>query len=608
MALTKVHSRMVNELPVNVKDFGAVGDGTTDDTAAIKAAVAAAQHDGSPTHYGRSVYFPSGTYLLKETIYSGSSLFIDGDPNAVIKAGSTFVGKTVTDATTSSDIELKAMFAVFEGTTVNTTSGGRVAAEDRPASVFKKITIECNDVAEYGIFVERAPYTRVEANVFNCTKTAIHFGPYSWCCTAIGSKIYGATDIGIYLGDASNGTVVEECAIWGGGSKTTNYGVWSDGNNNGVRISGGFIEKCQYGFIADDKIAGYERHGPHHLTGIDFEAITENAIKVIGDGTGGRSMGPFYVSGCYVDSTEENVYVDQCTVILEACRFRNVAATSGDHIFTSNNGLSRVIARETTGDASGANVPLTYDDSFNIVDEKVSSGGYKITNKKWDDPTSFHGVYEISNFAVRTQAFETGNFKFEQRNDGGVNNLHPSRSQWSISQTHAPSGTPAVYNTIGVQLQALGSTTNAFTPLADNTIELGESSYRFKEVFAVTGTINTSDQNEKQQIRDLNATEQTVATNLKTKIKAFKWNDAVAEKGDNARIHVGAIAQEVEQVFIDAGLDPADYAVFCRDVKYFKDGEPVLPDDDGNYPDDAVMEERRGLRYDQLWAFIISAL
>ena len=43
---------------VSVKDFGAVGDGVTDDTDAIKAAVTTAG----------SVYFPSGTYLCGDVI------------------------------------------------------------------------------------------------------------------------------------------------------------------------------------------------------------------------------------------------------------------------------------------------------------------------------------------------------------------------------------------------------------------------------------------------------------------------------------------------------------------------------------------------------------
>ncbi|MEY4776280.1 MAG: Pectate lyase superfamily protein, partial [Verrucomicrobiota bacterium] len=44
--------------PINVRDFGAKGDGTTDDTAAINAAIAAAKKQGP----GTIVSLPSGRY------------------------------------------------------------------------------------------------------------------------------------------------------------------------------------------------------------------------------------------------------------------------------------------------------------------------------------------------------------------------------------------------------------------------------------------------------------------------------------------------------------------------------------------------------------------
>ena len=57
MALTKAHFRMIDGSAVNVRDFGAVGDGVTDDTAAIQAAIDYANSVG-----GGAVYVPSGVY------------------------------------------------------------------------------------------------------------------------------------------------------------------------------------------------------------------------------------------------------------------------------------------------------------------------------------------------------------------------------------------------------------------------------------------------------------------------------------------------------------------------------------------------------------------
>jgi hypothetical protein len=74
---------------VSVKDFGAVGDGVTNDTAAIQAAIDAAWA------YGQSVYVPAGNYIAKITIpptgvgeYRGDAFILYGDG-----AGNGFLGE-----------------------------------------------------------------------------------------------------------------------------------------------------------------------------------------------------------------------------------------------------------------------------------------------------------------------------------------------------------------------------------------------------------------------------------------------------------------------------------------------------------------------------------
>jgi hypothetical protein len=122
---------------------------------------------------------------------------------------------------------------------------------------------------------------------------------------------------------------------------------------------------------------------------------------------------------------------------------------------------------------------------------------------------------------------------------------------------------------------------------------MGTSAFRWSVIYAGTGTINTSDGNEKQDVKDLSVKELAVAKAIKGLIKSFKFKDAVKEKGSDARIHVGVIAQDVKAAFETEGLDASNYALFCSDT----------------WTDDNEVEHTRlGIRYDELLAFVIASL
>ena len=104
MALTKAHSRMLEKVysAVNVKDFGAVGDGTTNDSTAFQNAVNAAANG--------SLYVPSGTYLIDNTqirVDSPCRIFGDG-PTSILR----FDINTVTQGlrVTSSSVTLESLY------------------------------------------------------------------------------------------------------------------------------------------------------------------------------------------------------------------------------------------------------------------------------------------------------------------------------------------------------------------------------------------------------------------------------------------------------------------------------------------------------------------
>jgi hypothetical protein len=142
-----------------------------------------------------------------------------------------------------------------------------------------------------------------------------------------------------------------------------------------------------------------------------------------------------------------------------------------------------------------------------------------------------------------------------------------------------------------------------FYPTLDNTRALGTAGFRYTTVYATTALINTSDINEKEQIEELTQLEKNVAIKLKGLIKKFKFKSAVNLKGDKARIHIGVIAQEVKQAFIEEGLNADEYGMFCSDTWFELDGVKVENDTEG-----AIEKTRLGIRYEELITFIISQI
>jgi hypothetical protein len=174
---------------------------------------------------------------------------------------------------------------------------------------------------------------------------------------------------------------------------------------------------------------------------------------------------------------------------------------------------------------------------------------------------------------------------------------------------HDGSATGKLFPRIQTNSRFYGWDDTQFYPSPDNTLSLGLGSFRWTTVYATTGTINTSDANQKQDIANLDDAEKRVAVAIKSLIKKYRFKEAVAEKGDAARIHVGAVAQEVQAAFVAERLDPTRYALFCSDTWYEVDGKAAEPANPytADTPN-AVEVTRLGLRYEELLAFVIAAL
>lgn len=174
------------------------------------------------------------------------------------------------------------------------------------------------------------------------------------------------------------------------------------------------------------------------------------------------------------------------------------------------------------------------------------------------------------------------------------------------------------------------------SPAVDNSKSLGSLSLRWSQVFAATGTINTSDARFKSDPRSMTDKEKAVALKLKKSIYAYKFTDAIDLKGEkDARIHFGVLAQEIASAFADEGLDAGDYGMFVHETWHevkeqviehpaIEEVTTKLYDAENNLITIVLTEgkeaytevvvpgqaagDRFGVRYDELICFIIGAL
>ena len=119
-SVSRTHAVKLNDV-ISVKDFGAKGDGSTDDTAAIQAAIT---HMLSTSNSGGTVFFPDGHYSVSSPLIIGGSgiTLLGHSPNAA---------HLITSSTTENIVEIGSGSSINEG--VRITGLGFSAAHPQTA-------------------------------------------------------------------------------------------------------------------------------------------------------------------------------------------------------------------------------------------------------------------------------------------------------------------------------------------------------------------------------------------------------------------------------------------------------------------------------------------
>ena len=140
-------------------------------------------------------------------------------------------------------------------------------------------------------------------------------------------------------------------------------------------------------------------------------------------------------------------------------------------------------------------------------------------------------------------------------------------------------------------------------PHVSGKVALGNSNFKWGQIYSTNSTISTSDENEKNTIESLD--KEKAAEFIKgVNPVSYKLND-----GTSGRTHWGMISQDIEKLMNEKGMSSLDFAGFIKSpkteqVKTGEDenGEPV-------YEDKAIEGEYTyGLRYEEFIAPMIATI
>jgi hypothetical protein len=237
---------------INVKDFGAVGDGVADDTAAIQAAITAAGVNGT-------VIIPKGTYLLSATLNALTNQNLIGDgPNQTLLRRFTDYGDTLRFANIGAGSVRQMWFyhgtipAVgFTSLTNKATSGAHLHIENGQSCVVEDCWFWR---MPYQIQIDQGSLMRIN----RCSAQG------SWSLTAGAPAQEGQAGIWIgavaytqlveitncYMGGSDGGAQSIPFTISDNGTQTVNFPSTNAGNLYGILVNcceGLVVEHCYMG-------------------------------------------------------------------------------------------------------------------------------------------------------------------------------------------------------------------------------------------------------------------------------------------------------------------------------------------------------------------------
>jgi hypothetical protein len=573
---------------VSVKDFGAVGDGVTDDTAAFSTAAQAAPTNvnivGAEGALPRApmckVAVPAGSYVLTSEVNTNNREVVwELDQAATISGYAFLNGEVFRVAQRQND---KHHGTTDYACTYSIRSNGDLEDGAEVLGITSASQLATyTDRDSVSLFVDNtAPAATVDVNTATYTSTTITIAAPSTTVlrqyrrgmiidTKHSPKWSGIVDF--WNADGSVITVTAWYEAGGGGTPGTPADgtgcvvngftkVWAH-NANVTLASGSYATRAsgfELGVVNNRGTLDYANQA-NSIWGYDAVSLgTYNGA--VGFISRRSASSQFYLGFQSQDSFKAGYYV----------------GGSPEHGFWSEQGSGNSFYASASGVRT---FQVSYDGDLVIAKSFLSDG---------------------ANSALLLGSPTTANTPYLDFKSSGLASSYDSRIIASGGTSTAGYGELTMVAAGGTSFAGL------IRPTVDNNQSNGTASFRWSVVYAATGTINTSDERDKQDIAVLDAAEKRVATALKGLVKKFRFKDAVQAKGADARIHVGVVAQEVADAFTAEGLDATQYGLLCYDEW---DAAAEVRDKEGAVFQPArIAGNRYGIRYEELLAFIIAAI
>ncbi len=219
---------------------------------------------------------------------------------------------------------------------------------------------------------------------------------------------------------------------------------------------------------------------------------------------------------------------------------------------------------------------ITVDSSQNVFVTKTSSD-VAVVGQELRSSGFFASTRDGATVSALTRLSSDGTILEFRKDSSAVGSIDAVGGKLTLNSQ----GSNLVFNVGGTTYINMDST--HIYPQTDNAYDLGSGGNRFDDVFATNGTIQTSDQNEKNTITD---SDLGIDFIKRLEPKSYIFNG-------KTRTHYGLIAQDVETVLSDINKPTSGFAGFCKD--------DISEEQDGS-------GYRYGLRYHEFVAPLIKAV